>query len=87
MPIIPDPKTQVWKGQQIGNYKGDFVNSFNIDLESSNNATLKQSPSLTILSDRTSINYGIATHFIFTNADGTTSNWFASCILEEPLNL
>jgi hypothetical protein len=80
MPIIPDPNLQKWKGQFKGQYYGDFVQSFNIDLETSP-GTIKSSPSLTVLNDRTSEDYGLVTNFILSDASGE-SRWYASCVNE-----
>lgn len=80
MPILPNPNDQIIRGQMKGHFYGDFVQSFNIDLETSP-GTFKASPKLSVLNDRTSVDYGLVTQFLLSNADGT-SKWYASCINE-----
>lgn len=74
MPKIPSPQTQSWSGQYLGRYKGDFVQSFGIDLESQPGSLLT-TPGMEVLLNRNTIDYGIPTAFIYTDAD-TTAKWW-----------
>lgn len=63
--ILPDPKTQQWKGIFTGKFYGDFICAKNIDLE--------KSPGRLLLADRVKIttdsgdvaSLGFPTHFIY----------------------
>lgn len=74
MPKIPNPATQQWQGQYPGRYKGDFIQSFGIDLES-NPGALLTTPGMEVVLNRATIDYGLATAFLYTDADGTARWW------------
>ena len=74
MPKIPDPNSQAWKGQQLGRYKGDFIQSWGIDLESQPGSLLS-TLGLEVLLNRATIDYGIATAYAYTDASGTSKWW------------
>ena len=74
MPKIPNPATQKWVGQYLGRYKGDFIQSWGIDLESQPGSLLS-TLGLEVLLNRATIDYGLATCFAYTDADGTARWW------------
>lgn len=77
MPKIPNPATQKWEGQFLGRYRGDFIQSWGIDLESQPGSLLS-TPGLEVLLNRATINYGLATAFAYTDADGTARWWIGT---------
>jgi hypothetical protein len=74
MPKLPNPATQKWVGQYLGRYKGDFIQSWGIDLESQPGSLLS-TLGLEVILNRSTINYGLATCFAYTDADGTARWW------------
>lgn len=74
MPKIPNPQTQSWQGQYLGRYKGDFIQSFGIDLESQP-GSLITTPGMEVMLNRNTIDYGVPVSFIYTDADGTAKWW------------
>jgi hypothetical protein len=74
MPKIPNPANSVWQIYNIGRVIGDINQSFGIDLES-NQGALLTTLGTEVLLNRNTIDYGMATTFIYTNATGSYK-WF-----------
>lgn len=74
---IPNPATQQFQGQYSGKYRGDFVQSYGINLESQQGSLLT-TLGMEVLLNRATINYGLATAFLYTNAGGSYQWWIGT---------